>query len=42
MSDNDFWTGLFLVFVLFVFMFMTFYNVRYISDAVYEEFVSYR
>jgi|Laugresbdmm110sn_2_1035109.scaffolds.fasta_scaffold00266_10 uncharacterized protein YpmS len=36
MSDNDYWTALFLVFLAFLFMFVSFYNIRNISDAVYE------
>jgi hypothetical protein len=40
MSDDNFWTGFFLVFLLFVFMFLTFYNVRRISDSVYEGLMS--
>jgi len=38
--DDDFWTGLFLVFVIFSFMFLTFYHVHHIADTVYEGFLS--
>ncbi len=38
MSDNDYWTALFLVFLAFLFMFVSFYNIRNISDTVYEGF----
>jgi len=36
MSDDNLWTGFFLVFLLFVFMFLALYHVRHISDSVYE------
>jgi len=40
MTDNDVWTGFFIIFVVFIFMFMTFYYVKPISDSVYEGFVN--
>lgn len=40
MSDDNLWTGIFLVFLLFVFMFLSLYHVRHISDSVYEGFRS--
>ena len=36
MTDDNIWTGLFLVFLLFIVLFLSFYHVRNISDSVYE------
>ena len=36
MSEDNFWTALFLVFLLFVFMFLAFFHLRTISESVYE------
>jgi len=36
MSDNDLWTALFLVFLLFVLMFLSFSQARALSDSIYE------
>lgn len=39
MTDSV-WLGLFIAFVLFVFMFLTFYHVGDISNGVYEGLVT--
>jgi len=36
--DDNLWTGIFLVFLLFVFMYLALYHLRHISDSVYEGF----
>ena len=36
MSDNDVWSGLFLAFLLFVCMFLSFSHLPAVSDSIYE------
>lgn len=37
---DDVWTGFFIIFVVFILMFMTFFYVQDISDSLYEGFAN--
>lgn len=39
-GSDDLWTGFFMIFVVFILMFMTFFYIQPISDSLFEGFVA--